>query len=264
MAIPGGSARRFAFFLGRPSRSTLCARWPGSSTGIQLRSIANVGPDSDSLSSTSWMRLLSRAVLDDEELDTWAAMAAGRRRAEWLLGRVALKDAVRTWAIQRYERAVAPRAMRIETTSAGAPFVVSTELDDRGGSPAVSLAHCRTLVLAAAGEPGSGLGVDVEARDRNVATLARVLTPEEATLVSGAERNGVSVLDVLVAKEAAAKALGIGLGGSMARWPVVDADREGRQVVIRAPEPHRQLVPVDLVRHRGVVVALAKCDLDHL
>ena len=265
MAIPGGSARRFAFFLGRPSRSTLCARWPGSPSGVQLRSIPNASMDGHSPRSTSWLHLLARAVLTDEERDTWLSMDAGpRRTAEWLLGRVALKDVVRSWAIQRYERAVAPREMRIETTSAGAPFVACTELDDRGGSPAVSLAHCRTLVLAAAGEPGSGLGVDVEARDRNVATLARVLTPEEAALVSGAERNGVGVLDVLVAKEAAAKALGVGLGGSMARWPVVDAGREGRQVVIRAPEPHRQLVPVDLVRHRGVVVALAKCDLDHL
>lgn len=258
MAIPGGSARRFAFFLSRPSRSTLCARWAASPSGVQLRSIANAGPDGDFVSSTSWLTLLARTVLDDEELDTWAAMAAGqRRRAEWLLGRVALKDAVRSWAIERYESAVAPRAVRIETTPAGAPFVACTELDERGGSPAVSLAHCRTLVLAAAGDPGRGLGVDVETRDRNVATLSRALTPEESALVSGAERTGVSVLDLLVAKEAAAKALGIGLGGSLARWPVADADRDGRRLLIRAPDPHRQLLPVDLVRRSGVVVGLA-------
>jgi len=220
--------------------------------------------DGHSPRSTSWLQLLARAVLTDEERDTWLSMDAGpRRTAEWLLGRVALKDAVRSWAIQRYERAVTPRAIRIDTTSAGAPFVVSTELEDRGGSPVVSLAHCPTLVLAGASDPGRGLGVDVEARDRNVATLARALTPEESILVSGAGLGAVDVLEVLVAKEAAAKALGMGLGGSMARWPVVDADRQGRRLFVQAPEPHHQVVAVDLVRRSDVVVGLAKCDLDH-
>lgn len=263
--IPGGSARRFAYFLGRPSRSTLCTRWPGSPTGVQLRSLPNVDVHGYSPGSTSWLHLLARAALTDEERDTWLAMdSRPRRKAEWLLGRVALKDAVRCWAIQRYELPVTPRAIRIDTTSAGAPFVVCTELDDCGGSPVVSLAHCPALVLAGASDPGRGLGVDVEARDRNVATLARTLTPEESILVSSAGLSAVDVLDVLVAKEAAAKALGIGLGGSMARWPVVDADPQGRRLFVRAPEPHHQVVPVDLVRRSDVVVGLAKCDLDHL
>jgi phosphopantetheinyl transferase (holo-ACP synthase) len=208
---------------------------------------------------------LARAVLTEEEFDYWSAMEAGQhRKTEWLLGRLAMKDAVRSWAIQRYQHGVAPRAVRIETTSAGAPFIVCSELGELGPLPAVSLAHCPTLVLAAAGDPGRALGVDVESRDRNVTTLARALTPEELALTSDAGSYGVSVLDVVVAKEAAAKALGIGLGGSLTRWPVADADLQGRRLFVQAPEPHPQVVPVDLVRRSGVVVGLAQCDLDHL
>jgi hypothetical protein len=41
--------------------------------------------------------------------------AAPTRRVEWLLGRVAMKDAVRSWAMTRHGLALAPTMVRIET-----------------------------------------------------------------------------------------------------------------------------------------------------
>ena len=261
MAVPGGSARRLAYFLSRPSRSTLCAPWPWPETGVHLRSIPNTGRDSGARGSTWWSALLARSVLADDEYRRWSTMwAAPTRRVEWLLGRVAMKDAVRSWAMTRHGVALAPKMVRIETTSAGAPFVRCDALDERGGSPAVSLAHCRSLVLAAVGDPGRGLGVDVESEDRNVSVLSRALTPEESAMLEGP----YAVLDLLVAKEAAAKARGTGLGGSLARWPVVGLDPARPGLVVASPEPDAARVRVVLARRGGVVASLAQCDVDHL
>jgi len=171
-----------------------------------------------------------------------------------------MKDAVRSWAIARHGLALTPKMVQIETTSEGAPFVSCDALDERGGTPAVSLAHCPSLVLAAAGEPGRGLGIDVESEDRNVSTLSRALTPEESALLEGPS----GVLDLLVAKEAAAKARGTGLGGSLARWPVVGFDPARSSFVVASPESGAAWVRVVLARRGGVVVSLAQCDVDHL
>lgn len=187
---------------------------------------------------------------------------APRRKAEWLLGRVALKDAVRGWAIRRHRIMLAPQAIIVETTPAGAPFVRCAALEERGAVPAISLAHCPTLVLAGATDPGPGLGVDIEAQNRNVSTVARALTPEESAMTAD---GGVGVLEIVVAKEAAAKARGVGLGGSLARWPVLEAMNEGPHTRLRvlAPGPDPEPVTVWLQRREGYVVAVTSCDVDH-
>ncbi|HEV8024824.1 MAG TPA: hypothetical protein VGP37_08055, partial [Candidatus Nanopelagicales bacterium] len=83
---------------------------------------------------------------------------------------------------------------------------------------------------------------------------------EESAMVAD---RGVGVLEIVVAKEAAAKARGVGLGGNLARWPVLEAMNDGLQLRVLAPGPDPGPVTVRLQRREGYVVAVTSCDVDH-
>ena len=74
----------------------------------------------------------------------------------------------------------------------------------------------------------------------------------------------LEVIDALAAKEAASKALGIGLGGSLRRWPI-RGFRAGPVpgLLIDPPDGHRGKVTVEILMVGSNVVAVAKCDPHH-
>ena len=137
-----------------------------------------------------------------------AARYADQRREEWLAGRILARRAVADVL------GCDPSDVVIDVTGDGAPYVVG-EFD-----VCVSISHTRDLVVAGAVR-GPWLGVDVEWADRDVSRLMRALSPVEAEWAGA-----VGSVSLLVAKEAAAKSWGVGLGGSLGRWPVesVEAD----------------------------------------
>lgn len=137
-----------------------------------------------------------------------AARFTGQRREEWLAGRILARRAVADVL------GCDPSDVVIDVTDSGAPFVVD------GSDVCVSISHTRDLVVAGAVR-GRWLGVDVEWPDRDVSRLGRTLSADEKSWA-----DAVGVVALLVAKEAAAKSWGVGLGGSLSRWPVesVEAD----------------------------------------
>jgi len=137
---------------------------------------------------------------DSELLD--AGRFTGARRAEWLTGRFLARRAVGDVL------ACDPSDVVIDVTGDGAPFVVD------GADVCVSISHTRDLVVAGAVR-GPWLGVDVEWAARDVSRLVRALGPAEMDWAGA-----VGAVSLLVAKEAAAKSWGVGLGGSLGRWPV--------------------------------------------
>ena len=182
-----------------------------------------VGTDTDSGSNPAFLSALARTYLTDQEFQTWQAMNVGSsRKQEWLHGRLVLKDVARAWA-RDIGHQIGPKDLEIRIDPAGAPFIRSAALAAAGGPPVVSLTHTSGLVVAAVSDPGSLLGIDVEHADRRVEVVARALNESETRFVRAGE---ASVLDLLVAKEAATKALGVGLGGGISRWPVIAASRQ--------------------------------------
>jgi phosphopantetheinyl transferase len=86
--------------------------------------------------------------------------------------------------------------------------------------PSVALAHSRGVVLAAAGPPGTRVGIDVERADPagRPRDVLGAFTPTEQRLAM----SSLGAVGALwCAKEAAAKASGLGLEGNPRRWPVV-------------------------------------------
>ena len=165
-----------------------------------------------------------------------SGIAPGTSRwTEWILGRDA--------AYRAACRAGVEQPM-IETADTGAPYLKEAEA-------ALSIAHTRGLALAAVcPDP---IGIDVEKANRNVSTLIRSLHPGEVDIAMS-----VSVVGCLVAKEAVAKATGLGLGGSLARWPMLDAELSGANPKVSIATPGGQIVAAQLFAWKDYVVGIAR------
>ncbi len=152
-------------------------------------------------------------VAEQEHFHTLSPLA----ERQWLLGRMAVKDAVRDWLWSHGEGPVFPAEIEVGNASNGQPFV-------RGSFDAdlkVSLAHTRTQAVAMVAA-GGDVGIDIEpvaARGPHFDQIA--LTAAEAALLPEVDRDGW-LTRFWVAKEAAAKAAGTGLAGTPKAFEVVD------------------------------------------
>ena len=150
-------------------------------------------------------RVMNRLALDIEGIVLCSASEAGAlsRDEEFALGRTLASTAV------AHLVGIDTADAAISVTELGAPYAVGYS------EVCLSISHTRGLVLAGA-VIGDYFGIDVEWAQRDVTRLTRSLLPDEMDFVEGGR---VSVLELLVAKEAVAKSWGTGLGGGLRRWP---------------------------------------------
>jgi len=191
-----------------PERNTLSEARPGGRTLLNER-----WPD---LASRD---LIMRNSLSGVERSQYAEHPP-RGRRQWLLGRIALKDAVRQWLWGHGEGPVFPAEIRVHNDEAGRPYV--TGLHGRTLPPLdVSLAHAAEAAVAIvrphSPEPGPGIDIE-EVVERDPSTLATALGEEElallrAQLVASGESEALWFTRFWAAKEAVAKAEGTGFGG---------------------------------------------------
>jgi phosphopantetheinyl transferase len=153
-----------------------------------------------------------------------------RAAKQWLLGRIAVKDAVRQWLWDAGAGPVFPIEIAVTNDASGRPRVAGPFVE----APEISLAHTGSLAAALVGHSGCqpGVGIDIEQiTDRDDRTVAAILTDAERGLLDAlcswvADRPSW-VTRFWAAKEAVAKAAGTGLGGRPQRFAVerVDGDR---------------------------------------
>ncbi|MFI6335802.1 type I polyketide synthase [Streptomyces sp. NPDC050535] len=214
----------------------------------ELRTLSLMQPGGWSLVHEEWpdlatRELIMRNILAGEEREQYAAHAP-RGRRQWLLGRIAVKDAVRHLLWDGGAGPLFPAEVRVGNQPGGRPFVT-------GGYgrtlPAlhVSLAHRGETAVAMARAEGP-CGIDIEEiTDRPEGTLAVALTPHESELLRGLSEQAPERLwftRFWAAKEAVAKARGTGLGGEPKQFEITAAD--GALLTVRtAGEEY-------LVRHR--------------
>jgi len=206
-----------------------------------------------------WKRLLAHTVLSEEERIAWyEGPAQPEHRTQWLLGRLAAKEAARRWVYDRTGVLLYPADVIVRSDERGRPYLAAETLEGLGEPPEISLAHARGFVVAAASPPGHAVGIDLE-------TFGRVKLPD---LLDGAftaaERARVEAtpegereewaLRVWCAKEAAAKSLGLGLDGGPQAFEVRELNGNGRFAVVHG---NGQQVPVSIQRQDEKVIALA-------
>lgn len=239
-----------------PERSTLSVAQPG---GWHLA--FDYWPDPAS------RELAMRNLLGGTEREAYAARPPEGRR-QWLLGRIAAKDAVRRHLWQHGAGPVFPAEIRVRNDDSGRPYpegVHGRELPPLD----LSLAHCREAAVAlvrAAGSTPAGIDIE-EITERPAVTLDAALTVGERALLGQLGGSALGFTRIWAAKEAAAKAEGTGLRGRPRDFTVALAD-SGR-LTVRAPSGRTH--PVSLagagnppgLRPRQYVVAWTGDDRPH-
>ena len=181
-----------------------------------------------------WQRVLAHLSLSEQERHRWYAFPAkGKRRTEWLLGRIAAKDAVRQWALDNFGLTIAPVDISIVATATGKPVIECARLVQITTLPDLSISHSQGYTVAALGTPGNLIGVDLQkkistshADDLLVAAFGPA---EQSWLQTGGPEVAVSLW---CAKEAAAKAVGLGLGGDPRKWKITNCSPDFQRVEV--------------------------------
>ncbi|MFF8386957.1 beta-ketoacyl synthase N-terminal-like domain-containing protein [Streptomyces kanasensis] len=235
-----------------PERHTLSATGPGGWSLVFER-----WPDLAS------RELIMRNALGGPERAAYAARPP-RGRRQWLLGRIAAKDAVRRLLWDAGEGPVFPAELLVENEPSGRPRV--TGRHGRSLPPlTLSLAHRAEAGVALAlpgrppdspGSPGSvggvgagpcrpGPGIDIEEIAVPAgATVATALGPEEYALLTTCQEGSGEPPEVWftrfwAAKEAVAKAEGTGFGGRPRDIAVTAADPDRLTVHVHRPDAPR-------------------------
>ena len=179
-----------------------------------LRRVAEEQPGGWFLAREHWQNsatreLIMRRYLDRRERSTYAALNPIAQRT-WLLGRIALKDAVRHWLWDHGAGPLFPIEIRVENDEVGRPVVEGPFDEDLR----VSVAHTEWAAAAIVGL-GADVGIDIEpdvVRHDRFEDLT--LTEAEAALLdekgSGRDR---ALTRLWAVKEAVSKARGTGLEG---------------------------------------------------
>ncbi len=204
-------------------------------------------------------RLLAQTVLGERERAAWTELRGDPRRStDWLMGRIAVKEAVRSWYLHRAGQLLYPADIVIVDNEYGQPSVDCAGLEALGPAPQISLAHANGSGVAIAGPPQLRVGIDLEPMGRTSPTdlLRSAFGESEQRHVGNASSEALEerVLRMWCAKEAAAKSLGTGLDGNPHAFKVKAISPVGHFAVVGA---HGIDVPVRLCRVQNEIIAVA-------
>jgi phosphopantetheinyl transferase len=175
---------------------------------IECRRMAPFGE----MGSSIWENLWAHLICSREELSAYHAMPEGKRRTEWIFGRAAAKDAVRAWAKRTAGLDLYPADVVIVQDGEGKPTVRGHWVGAVGGAPCVSISHKAAYAVAAAGR--SAVGIDLETiTQRDESFVGAAFDAGERNLLQNVNGRGRDewIARAWSAKEAAGKALGVGL-----------------------------------------------------
>lgn len=167
-----------------------------------------------------WQKVFSYLMLNHRERTLFKNLGASEdRRQQWLMGRLAAKDAVRLLLKERYGITAGPADIEIGNDGYGRPVAGGDWLRAVQAAPVLSLSHTSGMATALAGiaGAGAGVGIDIEPlRPLDQTFMSTVFSQGELEIlnaITAAERQQWA-LRLWCAKEALAKALGRGLEGN--------------------------------------------------
>lgn len=198
-----------------------------------------------------WTSLAARDLyrhkyLNASERQTYEVLPAPRQRS-WLLGRIAVKDAVRRALWDRGWGPVFPAEVLVHDDDAGRPTVIGL-YGLRLPRIDVSLAHCHELGVAMAVPswnrtgPSPGVGIDIEEITQHPhSTIDLALSGDESALLAELSQATAALRDLWFtrfwsAKEAVSKAVGTGLRGQPRQFVVLHA--QPTRLLVRAQSEH--------------------------
>lgn len=181
----------------------------GSAAIIRLADASSVSVDD-----TAVLWLTDYILHPQEKAHLPARAGLELRRLEWILGRVAAKDAVRTYLHDRYGLNLCAADIVILSSPRGVPVVSVPSLDLPIELPLVSIAHSEGRALAVASPGPQQPGVDIEyvtARDDGFKQIAFTVGERALLAKLPGEAQDAGVAAMWTAKECVAKSTGQGL-----------------------------------------------------
>jgi len=217
-----------------PQTAFLSEAWMQAETGLVCRRIEPFPNHFLDDGWSIWKRVLAHLMLSEQERNFWYELPEkGPRRTDWLLGRIAAKDALRQWAKQTFNLELAPIDIEILPTQLGKPIVRCPELEAIAAIPDISISHSRGYIVAVLASPNKHIGIDIERLNhvRSEDLLNAAFTTQELQLLPGTQAPG-TIVGLWCAKEATAKAVGTGLQGIPSQWCITHYSTDRQQVTI--------------------------------
>ena len=207
-----------------------------------------------------FLRMLALATLSFEERELWRQLPKNvRQRRQWLLGRLALKEATRYWWHAETGQLLYPSDIEVAHEDSGRPLVGGWWAESLPIPPQVSLTHDAVSNIALLSASGLPVGVDAEiiGRVQRPESLVAAFTPAERTWLEQGTAlvRDEAVLRLWCAKEAAAKLLGTGLRGAPEAFEVTFEPGGAQHALVHCDG---MIVAVMLLRRGNTVVAIAE------
>jgi phosphopantetheinyl transferase len=158
-------------------------------------------------SNAAFRELMMRRYLAEEERSEYEGRNPNAQR-QWLLGRMAAKDAARTWLWQHGHGSMFPIEVRVSNDDSGQPRVSGAFGEDLR----VSVAHKDSVAVALVAEDRD-VGIDVEKIETRSERFAELALTDSERLLCPREDRDVWITRMWTAKEAVAKSMGTGLKG---------------------------------------------------
>ncbi len=175
---------------------------------------------------------------------------------QWLMGRIAAKDALRIYLAKKMgTEMIHPAILEIIADEAGKPYV--RPLDGCPPMPQLSISHTGDCAVAMVAETGCGIDVEPLARDTQgiLSTFANLGEIELIDALAAQQPDQAWPTRLWCAKEAVGKALGTGLGGRPADFEAIDTEADGQLLVRYRPTAHTY--NVQTVQMDSVILAYA-------
>lgn len=222
-------------FVADPQNVFLCQNQESLAASLGNFSVMSL-PGEDLPSDSTTLEWLTDYVLTKSEREYFAQEGKlEKRKREWLAGRIAAKDAVRTFAGKQGIR-LCPADIEISYNDAGQPIVT---IDSQPSlNIKVSIAHAEGSGIAIAG--ANPCGIDIEpARNRGEDFIDMAFTDKEKMFFIGKDESEKweIITRLWCAKEALSKSIGQGLSGAPKTFEVSTLETQGRMTVSTANVP---------------------------
>jgi phosphopantetheinyl transferase len=200
----------------------------------------------------SW---LQRLFLHEDERDEFLRLKLPKRQWEWMMGRIAAKDAVRVWHARQSgaEKMLHPAAFAIFKDERSRPFVAPSAAIPN--PPSISISHSMDRAVAVAG--ASPVGIDLETSHPDPAIIELASSRAERDIIREPSTNCPEAAwpaRLWAAKEAAGKVMGTGLNGRPTDFEAIDWEDDGHFVIVHHPTRNRFVVATHL--DNGHVIAV--------
>ena len=179
---------------------------------------------------------LMRLFLHQEETGHFESLRMLPRKWQWLMGRIAAKDAARLYLAQRGGGGmIHPALLRIAQQEQGQPVLLPR--DDCPPMPHISIAHTEGWAAAMASDAACGIDIEPVGRDLSQVLALMADTEELDALRTLAEEDGQQAwpLRLWCAKEAVGKALGTGLDGRPGDFQLSAVETGGLMLIYHQP-----------------------------